>query len=166
MNTKFDLPELEYIDLDDPRIEVIAGHFDDETIARIKHIILDVLYQHQGYDARIKRGSLRIQIMSDWYKEYDTYLLLTDRRMRDLIEELRTGDVMGSRICSTCGNHGGYFVAENKYELFKFSLNDRRQALTIWNRTRAQKVNAVKAFAVNDFEELQQVSLFPDNVDA
>jgi hypothetical protein len=148
MNTKFDLPELEYIDLDDPRIEVIAGKFSDETITRIK------------------RGSLRIQIVSDWYREYDTHLLLTDRRMRDLIEELRTGDVMGSRICSTCGNHGGYFVAENKYELFKFSLNDRRQALTIWNRTRAQKVNAVKAFAVNNFEELQQVSLFPDNVDA
>lgn len=152
------LPELEYIDPN--AVEVIAGKFSDETIARIKHIIINILYNHKGYDARIKRGSLRIQIMSDWYREYDTYLLLTDRRMRDLIEELRTGDVMGSRICSTCGNHGGYFVAENRYELFKFSLNDRRQALTIWNRTRAQKVNAVKAFAVNSFEELTQASLF------
>ncbi len=153
------LPELKYTNIE-PGFEIIYAPFSDSTAEIIKRIILEILYKHQGYDNRIIRGTLLFQICMAWQSDYSSILFLTDRKMRDMIEELRCTSVLGSRICSTSGNKGGYFVATRRRELLANLMSDLRQALTIWRRVKAQKRNSIKAFAVNDFEELTQISLF------
>jgi hypothetical protein len=158
------LPELKYENVE-PSFEIIHPPFSDGTTEIIKRIIIEILYKHQGYDHRIIRGTLLFRICMSWQHDYSSILFLSDRKMRDIIEDLRCTDVLGSRICSTSGNKGGYFVATRRRELLANLMSDLRQALTILRRFNAQRRNSIKAFAVNSFEELTQISLF-EQIDA
>lgn len=137
----------------------------DDNKSFVKDIILDILYcGHMGAEQPIGREALRRAVIEEWQARYfPAELALDDRTLRNILEELRTTDVRGSRICAAPGaQHGGYFIAKRRRDLLANMRGDRNRALTIWNRMRAQRRLSIAAFAdpSDDFNGLLQPMLF------
>jgi hypothetical protein len=150
---------LQYVDIDSG-IEVVSAPFSDEVKSQIEHIVVEILYGHIGYDHRLSRGDFRTKISQRWYDSQGSFLVLSDRKMRQLVEDLRCQDGPGCRICSTSGNGGGYFMAESYQELLRNITDDLKKANSIYERCDIQRKNSAAFFAINDFDSLRQAQLF------
>lgn len=132
----------------------------EEKYLEISEIIKKLLSQHLGEENKILRGELLFKIKFEWNLNHDKILILGDRRMRIIIEDLRANDLYCSRICSTPDNNGGYWIAENRAELLRNLKSDKDRIFHTYQRIRMQRINSINAFAAeNDFKSLKQMSL-------
>lgn len=99
----------------------------DETV---KHFLLDILRGHLGHENRIRRGDLRLVLIARLGAK------IGDRKMRDLLEELRSEE----RGCWICGSRqAGYFTAKDENELRQFLAADKRLISKLAARIRNQE---------------------------
>ena len=126
---------------------------------QIKEIIKIVINDHIGIENKIFRDDLRGKIKVEWSFRYGNKLILGDRKMRDLIEELRSQDIFCSRICSEPNNGGGYWIAPTYSDLDKNLSIDERRCRTTEDRIKNQRKNAMLAFGSDDFTQLAQGKL-------
>jgi hypothetical protein len=132
---------------------------DDNKKERIKLLIKVILNEHIGENNKIFRDDLRDKIKIEHTFRYGNKLILGDRKMRDLIEELRDQDVFGSRICSETENGGGYWIAPTMADLEDKLSTDERRCRTTMDRIKHQRINAIRAFGSDDFTQLAQGKL-------
>lgn len=125
---------------------------------RIKKIIKEIVSEHIGDKDTISRDNLRRSIKVQYFNETGDELRLSDRKMRDLIESLRSTDIWSARICATLA--GGYFIAASRSELMSYLQSDKNRVMNTYRRIRSQRINSIVAFATNDFEAMRQVELF------
>jgi len=105
-----------------------------------KHII-DILEEHKGHSSRIRRGDLLRQVNFKLSVYFQTDLFaLSDRKMRNFIEALRTETSAGAWICSS--HDGGYYLASSLSELDDYLSIERGRANTLVNRISNQSKHA------------------------
>lgn len=133
---------------------------DDGKERLIKHCIKRVLADHIGKNNKILRNDLRVQIKLEYKYISENELRISDRAMRNYLEDLRATDIFCSRICAATGDGGGYWLARSRAELMENMGIDKRRLMNTYRRIRGQRINSVVAFASNDFEALKQIELF------
>lgn len=99
-----------------------------------QHAIIKVLSKHVGQENRITRKHLRSRIMNLLPRGERS---ITDREMRQVIEELRRTDDQGALICSSSGS-GGYWLAVDMDELLESYREERRRSITLLVTIRAR----------------------------
>lgn len=99
---------------------------------QIKHTIMLILAPHIGFESRIPRRLLLMEI------NRRLSFRVSDRRMRDTIEALRVTK-KGKYICASIGAKGGYFLAQDDKELDKFTQPDLNRAYTTIRRVTTQR---------------------------
>lgn len=99
-----------------------------------KRILLDILSQHVGHERRIDRAALKVSLSER------LRAAVSDRKMRDLINEMRRSEPLASHICGSL--EGGYFTAKDDDELDAFLRPDENRAHDILARVSAQRRNA------------------------
>ncbi len=106
--------------------------------------ILTILNKHTGHNVRVSRVELlqrinfRLSIVMPADRNY-----VSDRLMRNLIEELRTKTTAGSMICSSLD--GGYFMAADLEELETYLATEEGRAKSLLKRTRNQRKHAIES---------------------
>ena len=100
----------------------------------LTHAILQVLSKHVGQPNRIRRDKLRSKIMALLPRGESN---ISDREMRQAIEELRRTDDQGALICSSSGS-GGYWLAVDLDELLESYREERRRSITLLVTIRAR----------------------------
>lgn len=100
----------------------------------LAHLITQVLSNHVGQENRIRRDALRSRVMSLLPRGSKN---ISDREMRQTIEELRRTDDMGALICSSSGS-GGYWISADLDELLESYREERRRAINILVTIRAR----------------------------
>lgn len=100
----------------------------------LQHAVIKVLSKHIGQPNRIRRDKLRSELMGILPRGERT---ISDREMRQAIEELRRTDDMGALICSSSGG-GGYWLAVDLDELLESYREERRRAINILVTIRAR----------------------------
>ena len=104
----------------------------------LHNAILDVLKGHVGKENRISR---RLLLRRVW-GEVD--ILVSDRDMRQGIEELRRDHPIGALICSSSGS-GGYWLAESYGEVLASYQEERRRAMSTMF-TQRQRLDAARKY--------------------
>ena len=117
---------------------------------RIEAAVLDVLKKHRGKRRRLSRGNLRGLVVGRVHQR------VSDRAMRNAIEQLRTNHRTGALICSTTQGGGGYWLAENLGELDRYLRQDESRLREIAKRLRAQR----KAAGLKFNTDLEQMEMF------
>jgi hypothetical protein len=100
----------------------------------LSHAVLKVLSHHIGQKNRIGRDRLRSEVMGQLSRGERN---ISDRVMRQTIEELRRTDDQGALICSSSGG-GGYWLAQDLDELLLSYREERRRAINILVTIRAR----------------------------
>ena len=93
----------------------------------LQHAVIKVLSKHIGQPNRIRRDNLRSALMGMLPRGEKN---ISDREMRQAIEELRRTDDQGALICSSSGG-GGYWLAVDLDELLESYREERRRAINI-----------------------------------
>ena len=107
---------------------------------RAKEIILEILEKHRGHQCRISRVELLFRINHNFVGPDAVYI--SDRAMRNLIEELRTTTTKGAWICSSQKQPGGYYLATSLQELEDYLAVEDRRGVTILTWTKSQRQHA------------------------
>ena len=93
----------------------------------LQQSIIKVLSKHIGQPNRIRRDKLRSTLMPMLPRGERN---ISDREMRQAIEELRRTDDLGALICSSSGS-AGYWLAVDLDELLDSYREERRRAINI-----------------------------------
>lgn len=100
----------------------------------VQRHILNILRSRQGKSAKISRRQLREEV-SSWSGRN-----VSDREMRQAIEELRTDNSDGAMICASLS--GGYYTARDLVELDEALRSDESRIRKIAQRIRKQRQRA------------------------
>lgn len=106
-------------------------------INELELLIIQVINQHRGSKNIIKRADM-LKALVNGLKRH-----VSDRQMRQAIEDLRTDHPEGAYICSTTA--GGYYRAESPGELADYLEVDERRAKMILARISRQRQRAIMA---------------------
>lgn len=101
----------------------------------ITQAIFKVMNYHRGAANSIERRELLNRI------HYWTGSQLSDRAMREAIEDLRTNTKEGAYICHSPDGHG-YFLATTPQELRDYLLTERKRGISILKRVSQQAKRA------------------------
>jgi hypothetical protein len=96
--------------------------------------ILLVMESHRGVEQAISRGALVWGLRAAGYGFHE-------RIVRECIKQLRR---RGHLICSTPGEHGGYYIATSKQEFLEFDRDEFGAKISDMNETRQAMLKAVK----------------------
>ncbi len=93
----------------------------------LPNAVLKVLAKHIGQPNRIRRDPLRSEVMGLMSRGEKN---ISDRVLRQSIEDLRRTDDQGALICSSSGG-GGYWLASSLDELLESYREERRRGINI-----------------------------------
>jgi len=89
----------------------------------IESVTLNILRRHIGQENRIDRRQLVSEVGHAIGRN------VHDREVRAAIEFLRRNSDIGALICSSSGT-GGYWIAQDHYELLRSYQEERRRGLS------------------------------------
>ena len=98
----------------------------------LKLAILAIVGDHRGRMRSIDRRSLGIEVLRE------VGYVISDREIREAIQELRAEDPRGALIMSSAGA-SGYWIARDLEEIQDSYQEERSRALSILVRIRAQR---------------------------
>lgn len=107
-----------------------------------KRLLLIILSEHSGHENRIKRRDLLDRLNHHLsFNEISIFerRVIGDRKMRDLLEEVRN-EKRGAWVCAAL--EGGYFMAKDVDELDDYTQADLNRAYNLYNRVRTQRNHA------------------------
>lgn len=96
--------------------------------------VLAVLNDHRGVENAIGRGMLVWKLRTMGRAEHE-------RVVRECIKQLRR---KGHLICSTPGEHGGYYIATSKQEFLEFDQDEFGAKIADMNETRQAMLKAMR----------------------
>lgn len=96
--------------------------------------VLAVLNDHRGVENAIGRGMLVWKLRTMGRTEHE-------RVVRECIKQLRR---KGHLICSTPGEHGGYYIATSKQEFLEFDQDEFGAKIADMNETRQAMLKAMR----------------------
>ena len=101
--------------------------------------LLQIVSDYRGPENRIRRSVLlaKMNICLGW--DGKTRRIISDRVMRDLLEELRH-ELRGTYLCGSL--RGGYFMARDNQELDRYTQPDLNRANKLYQRVKTQRTNA------------------------
>ena len=102
-------------------------------------VILGIIRVHIGSANAIRRGDLLQMLKLRGYQ-------VDDRKMRMMIENLRTSVPGGAWICTT-KNGKGYFYAETEKELVDFLHSESNRGWSVITRVKLQAKRAIPTLA-------------------
>lgn len=101
--------------------------------------LLQIVSDYRGPENRIRRSVLlaKMNICLGWDRRSNK--IIGDRKMRDLLEELRSEE-RGTYLCGSL--RGGYFMARDDKELDRFTQPDLNRSIALYRRVKTQRTNA------------------------
>ncbi len=136
--------------------QVDPGGARRDELPSLKLAILEILKDHKSRTSAIDRRRLGIEVLRE------VGYVISDREIREAIQELRGEDPRGAIIMSSSGA-SGYWLAQSIQEIQAHYREERSRALSILVRIRAQLQLAEIGFdwrAAKKDEGLPQMDLF------
>jgi len=100
----------------------------------LEQAVLSVMESHKGMVYAIGRGALVWQLRTMGYGYHE-------RVVRECIKQLRRKSHL---ICSTPGEHGGYYIATSKQEFLDFDHDEFGAKISDMNETRQAMLKAAR----------------------
>lgn len=141
--------------------DLLLDHIDSggaqrEELPSLKLAILEILSDHKSRTSAIDRRRLGVEVLRE------VGYVISDREIREAIQERRSSDSRGALIMSSSGA-SGYWMAQNIQEIQAHYREERSRALSILVRIRAQLILAEVGFQwtkVDPVGDLPQMDLF------
>lgn len=123
-----------------------------------KKVQMAIIWKLEEFEAELSKEHpyKKEKLMADVNNMLHHSEQITDeRKFRLAIQWLRMYRPRGSRICTTTGRGGGYYLAKNIDEQNEFMEIDRAQVRTMCVRWNMQYKNALEYFEIDDGDQAQ-----------